>query len=303
VKNIFKDWSFRTSVILSFIFLSTGFVFLHYGLADYGLLIFVFLPVALGISLGALPNKKLSLGGLVVCLIFFLIGLVSLGLEGWVCVVMVLPIILPIIFSVAIYMHYRKKQKERKNGRLLVLLLPLFVFMLGVPVENYMVTQKNKVIDVRSEIILPYSAVRVYDAIKSVDTLIAEKSFLMKLDLPVPEKCVLEKESVGGIRTCYFSGGKIVEKITALERGKILKMDVVSYELTGRKWLGFRQAIYLFDSLGPDKCKLTRITTYTSELRPRFYWEPLEKWGIRDEHRYVFDNLKNDLKNKNIHKY
>ena len=34
----------------------------------------------------------------------------------------------------------------------------------------------------------------VYDAIKSVDTLNAEKPFLMKLDLPIPQKCILEEE-------------------------------------------------------------------------------------------------------------
>jgi len=45
----------------------------------------------------------------------------------------------------------------------------------------------------------------------------------MQLDLPVPQKCILEEEKVGGIRTCYFEGGKIVEKITELEKGKVLK--------------------------------------------------------------------------------
>lgn len=49
---------------------------------------------------------------------------------------------------------------------------------------------------------------------------------------------------------------------------------------------------------GKTDCKLTRITTYTSVLTPRFYWEPLEKIGIEQEHDYVFDNLKRDLKNK-----
>ena len=75
-------------------------------------------------------------------------------------------------------------------------------------------------------------------------------------------------------------------------------MDIIDYKLTGRKWLGFNEAIYYFDKIGKDSCKLTRITTYTSVLTPRFYWEPLEKIGIEQEHDYVFDNLNRDLKNK-----
>lgn len=55
----------------------------------------------------------------------------------------------------------------------------------------------------------------------------------MKLDLPIPNKCVLEKEEVGGLRTCYFTGGTITERITELQKGKILRMDVIDYKLTG----------------------------------------------------------------------
>jgi len=148
----------------------------------------------------------------------------------------------------------------------------------------------------------------VYDAIKSVDTLVAGKPYLMQFDLPIPTKCVLEKEAVGGLRTCYFRSGQlsnadfgsgtIVEKITQLEKAKVLRMDVISYNLIGRKWIGFKEAIYYFDKVGNNQCKMTRITTYTSELTPRIYWEPLEKLGIRQEHDYVFANLANDLKKK-----
>jgi hypothetical protein len=75
-------------------------------------------------------------------------------------------------------------------------------------------------------------------------------------------------------------------------------MDVIDYKLTGRKWLGFQEAIYYFNKVGKDSCRLTRITTYASNLTPRFYWEPLEKIGIIQEHDYVFENLKNDLRKK-----
>jgi hypothetical protein len=29
-------------------------------------------------------------------------------------------------------------------------------------------------------------------------------------------------------------------------------MDVINYELTGRKWLVFKEAVYLFDSSGAN---------------------------------------------------
>lgn len=75
-------------------------------------------------------------------------------------------------------------------------------------------------------------------------------------------------------------------------------MDVIGCNLIGRDWLGFKKAIYYFEKVGAGSCRLTRITTYTSELTPRFYWQPFEEMGIREEHDYVFNNLLNDLKRK-----
>lgn len=291
---------FVISIIISLTFLSLGFALLHYELIGYGLSFFAFLPFALGYILGKSTIKTISLWGLIISLAIFFILLLAGGLEGMVCILMAMPLIMIAIALGAFLKHVIKKYRNTdKEGNLIKSsILPFCLFLTFGFIETELTKNEQFVIEVKSEIILPYSSIQVYETIKSVDTLDAEKPFLMKLDLPIPQKCVLEEEKVGGIRTCYFQGGQIVEKITALEKGKILKMDVIDYQLTGRKWLGFKEAIYLFDHLENGQTKMTRITTYTSELYPRFYWRPLEKIGIEQEHEYVFSNLKKDLKNK-----
>ncbi len=291
---------FVISIVLSLLFLTLGFALLHYGLFDYGLAFFFFLPFSLGYIFGDSTLKSVSFIGLIVALAFFISFLLIGELEGLVCVLMAMPFIL-ISIALGVYVkkilnkYPRNKQKDNlmKSSILPFLLLLTFGF-----IESEIIDDTQFVSEVKSEIILPYTPMQVYDAIKSVDTLDAEKPFLMKLDLPIPQKCVLEEEKVGGIRTCYFQGGKIVEKITEIEKGKTLKMDVIDYQLTGRKWLGFREAIYFFVELEDSKTKMTRITTYTSELYPRFYWRPLESIGIEQEHEYVFSNLKKRPKTK-----
>ena len=309
MKKILQDRSFQLSIILTFIFFGTGISFLFLGLVDYSWILFILLPIVLGISIGAMPNKKYVLWGALTATVLLLFGLYIPGLSGLLCIVMTLPIIVPLIFLGYVISHLIKRAHELKSTtRLPVLLLPLLPFLIGAPIEHFLNPNKKEVVEVRTEQIYNYTPEQVYDAIKSVDTLVADKPYLMKFDLPVPVKCVLEKEAVGGLRTCYFKGGNlsnadfgagtIVEKITQLEKAKVLKMDVINYNLIGRKWIGFKEAIYYFDKVGDSSCKLTRITTYTSELTPRIYWEPLEKLGIRQEHDYVFSNLANDLKRK-----
>jgi len=291
---------FLTSFLITLTFLACGFVLLHNELIGYGLSFFVFLPFILGYILGKSTIKKISLVGLITSFVIFLILLAVGDLEGMVCILMALPLIVgAIILGVLlkyIVENYQKKSKKRNHIK--SSLLPFCAFLLFSAAENQLIKNDKFIVEVKSEITLPYSAMEVYETIKSVDTLDAEKPFLMKLDLPIPQKCILDEEKVGGIRTCYFEGGKIIERITELERGKILKMEVIDYQLTGRKWLGFKEAIYLFDELNDGTCKMTRITTYTSELYPRFYWEPLERIGIEQEHEYVFRNLEKDLHRK-----
>jgi hypothetical protein len=309
MKDIFKDRSFQLSIILTLIFLGTGIAFLFLGLVDYSWALFILLPVVLGIAIGAMPNKKYILRAVLISTGIVLICLVIPGLSGLICVVMALAIITPFIFLGYIISHLAKRYKQIKGtNRLPILILPLIPFLIAAPAEHFLKKDKEVIIEVMTEQVFNYTPEQVYDAIKSVDTLDADKPFLMNFDLPIPTKCVLEKEEVGGTRICYFKGGNfsnadfgggtIVEKITELERGKILKMDVIDYKLIGRKWLGFKQAIYYFDKVGDKHCKLTRVTTYTSVLTPRFYWEPMEKLGIRQEHDYVFNNLTKDLEKK-----
>lgn len=308
MKKVLHDRSFRLSIILTFIFLGTGIVFLLYGLVDYSWILFALLPIVLGISIGALPDKRWAGYGAIAATVVILVGLLAAGLSGFICAVMSLPILIPFIFLGSVITRLVKRYKEIDSNKVSVLLLPLLLFLIAAPTERYLKQDKKQIIEVTTEQVFNYTPEQVYDAIKSVDTLTGDKPFLMNFDLPVPVKCMLEKEEVGGIRTCYFQGGNlsrgdfgggtIREKITELERGKVLRMDVTDYNLIGRKWLGFKEAIYYFDKAGENGCKMTRVTTYTSELTPRFYWEPLEKLGISQEHDYVFSNLANDLKKK-----
>lgn len=291
---------FIISIAISITFLTLGFLLLHFELIGYGLSFFVFLPFALGYILGKSTIKAISLGGLVISLFIFCLLLLAGNLEGMVCVLMAMPLIIVAVAIGALgkYLVSRAHKKNKKENLIKSSVLPFLLFIGFGFVENELNKNDQVIVEVKSEIILLYSTIQVYETIKSVDTLDAEKPFLMKLDLPIPQKCILHEEKIGGLRTCYFEGGEIVERITELEKGKVLKMDVIDYQLTGRKWLGFKEAIYLFDELEDGTTKMTRITTYTSELYPRFYWQPFETLGIEQEHEYVFNNLTKDLKNK-----
>lgn len=309
MKGILKDRSFQLSILLTTIFIGTGIIFLFLGLVDYSWILFGLLPVVLGLAIGSMKFRKRALLGAIITTILLLIALYIPGQSGIICIVMAIGLIAPFIsLGYVIATLIQRYGEIKRTDNLSILILPLIPFLIAAPVEHLLRTEKESVVEVRTEKIFNYSAEQVYDAIKSVDTLDAEKPLLLKLDLPIPTKCILEKEEVGALRTCYFKGGRlsnadfgggtITERVTEIKRAEVLKMDVIDYNLIGRKWLGFKEAIYYFERISDHGCKLTRVTTYTSVLTPRFYWEPMEKLGVRQEHDYVFNNLEKDLKTK-----
>lgn len=291
----YRQKSLLISFISSLSFLLFGFALLHYNAAEYGWVIFCLLPFCAGLMTGFVSLHRLGWLGLgLACLVFF--GLLLIGqLEGFLCVIMSLPLIIPLVLIGRWISIYIARSLKDSSQRIKLSSASVLLFLAGWFWESVEPNQPVIIEEVSTSITLPYPNLDVYNAIKSVDTLDAELPFLMKVDLPIPQKCILQQEKVGGLRTCYFEGGKITERITELEPGRIMRMDVIDYELTGRSWLGFKEAIYNFDSMGPASCKITRTTTYTSKLYPRFYWQPLEKLGIQQEHAFVLANLKKDL--------
>jgi len=287
------------AAIATFLLCTLGFTLFHFELVGLGYTFFIVVPLCIGYSLGIKLDWGISLViAVMMGLTLFFFLLLTAGFEGLVCVIMLLPIFIPVVLiGILIGYNLRKRSlKTDKKNIIKISLYPLIVLLFSGGIEHFF-SNKFENAKIESTIYLPYEASTVYDFIKSVDTLAGKRSLLMNLGLSVPQKCVLEKEEVGAKRTCYFENGTIEEKVTDIKRGEYIKMKVTNYDLPGFKWLKFDDAIYLFDQKG-DSTKLTRITTYQSQLKPRIYWEFWERQAIEAQHEYVLNDLKRRLEIK-----
>ncbi|MFT5337818.1 MAG: hypothetical protein ACI9YL_001830, partial [Luteibaculaceae bacterium] len=121
---------FVVSIAISFSFLSLGFALLHFGLIGYGLSFFVFLPFCLGYILGGPHVKKFSYWGLVISLVLFFLLLLFGGLEGMVCILMALPLIIGAILLGVLVKYLMAKFRKKKEPNLLKSsVLPFCIFL------------------------------------------------------------------------------------------------------------------------------------------------------------------------------
>ena len=75
-------------------------------------------------------------------------------------------------------------------------------------------------VEIVSSKILDYHPDILFDGVKSMEKLDAEKSLLMKLGLPTPIRCELKADTVGAMRHCIFDNGEIIAQLTKYEKGK-----------------------------------------------------------------------------------
>ncbi len=262
-------------------------------LVDYGYTFFILFPLFLGFSIGTLFSKGLQILYLTAGIVIGSSALLVFGIEGFVCVLMLLPIF---IFTVWLGYFISKKIGIKVNKdpeRLAISILPLVILLVAGKIEKVIDLEPEKV-EIETRQVLDYDPEILFQKVKSMEKLDAKKSILMKLGLPTPIRCELESDTIGSLRHCIFKNGEIVTQITKYESGVILEMEVVDYTLTGRHWFEFIDASYAFESNG-ENTRITRTSSYKSILRPRWYWEPLERYGIDKEHEFVLNSLKKNI--------
>jgi len=264
--------------------------------ADYGLILFFGAPLVPAIYAG----RHLPFGrGLLALLLGHILAcgfLIFINVEGIICVVLASPLVL-VVFIAGYFLGRWVQNYIKPRNNITSTIIPLLILagLLFIEHESYnRLTRNGKEVTV---VALPYSADKVFNQVISIDEIIAKPSMPFYLGLPLPEKCVMRVEGDTIYRTCVFNQGTIDEIVTEMIPDKVLHMEVIASNLKGRHWLEFLDARYDFTE-NPGGTLIRRTTSYKSTLRPRWYWEPLERWGIRTEHEFIFEDLELRLERK-----
>jgi len=263
-----------------------------------GLTLFLLVPVLTGFATALVARRRnVLIASLILGLLFCTAILVVTGFEGWVCVLMSAPLI---AFGMAfggalgtlVRIHVINKSRISKTLTLLMFLI-LPILLTGAN-QTEQVSRGPRTQTVSDTFIVNSSPEAVWNELKSMESIAARKTFLMKIGLPVPVSCKTEGEGVGGKRTCFFEHGFIAERITEWNFPNSMRFEIVESDVPGRPWLDFKDASYTI-SRQDNRTLVTRSTTIISRLSPAWYWRPLEAIGVHTEHEYLFEGLKNKL--------
>lgn len=277
-----------------------------YWIEDYGIAIFILLPLYLGFSPTIIYGKILPISknqswrfGLIT-LSLYAFCLILMAIEGLICVIMAFPIAMLFVWlgSLSGYLLINKKPSNAlKSMILLIMLIPTLGFIErdNEPTLNSVITK----IEINAD------TDKVWKNVVEFPRLKEPKELIFKAGIAYPIDANIKGKGIGAIRYCNFTTGSFIEPITNWNEPHILQFDVVQ-QPEPMKELSFWNvdSPHLHDyfvsvkgqfkliKLPNGNTLLEGTTWYYHDIKPEFYWQLWSEYIIHKIHYRVLNHIK-----------
>lgn len=278
-----------------------------YGLASYGIPLFLGTPFIIGAVTAFLFNRRYPATAaesqqVVVMTILCIAGITLLtAAEGAVCLIMAAPLAL-LIGMMGATLGRRIALRDHghvANALLGVVLLPATAFMDA----NRPPTELR---EVRSSVVINAPPTAVWRNVIQFPPLPEPSDLVFRAGIAYPRSAKIIGEGVGAIRYCVFSTGDFVEPITRWEPGHRLSFDVRGQPRPMQEWSPYadiapphldgyfrsRRGEFRLIALANGRTRLEGSTWYEMRLQPEAYWVLFGDALIGRIHRRVLQHVK-----------
>jgi hypothetical protein len=279
-----------------------------YGFANYGAVLFFATPLVMGMVAGFLYNRPvahstsatLGLGALVMVAAGGV--LVALAFEGLICLVMAVPIVMPLSIAGALLGKWIAEATRAGLAQLTAVVLALPIL---AGAESLVSSTPEYEVLTAVDVAAPPAV--VWQRIVSFPDIPPPDDWFFRSGIACPLRARIEGTGVGAVRHCEFTTGDFVEPITVWDEPRRLAFDVVDQpdpmvelspwrhvhppHLVDRSLRSRRGEFRLVD-LGDGRTRLEGRTWYVFDMHPQSYWTLWSDLSIHRIHRRVLDHIK-----------
>jgi Polyketide cyclase / dehydrase and lipid transport len=295
--------TFIRAIVFGGVLLLSAYLLIKSGV--YGVSLFLFLPVAIGGFAAWMVEPETEKAALLAGAVGGFSGsllLLFIGAEGLVCIIMVLPIVVP-LGAVGGFLAYEIRMakdfwKGSKRAGLLLLLPVSLAWDLNAT---------NPLFEVRTSIEINASPETVWRNVVSFSDLPEPEEWYFQAGIAYPKRARIEGSGPHAIRYCEFSTGPFVEPIEVWQEPTLLRFNVTQNPPPMEEWSPYRNVTprhlhgYLISKKG--QFRLTRLangrtllegtTWYQHGLRPAQYWRLWSDAIIHRIHLRVLNHIRN----------
>jgi len=278
-------------------------------LGDYGWTVFVGLPFATGFICSIIVgfHESRSFGSclavtLVACLVNFCM-LLSMQMEGLICLLMGSPLLMPIAFFGAWFgyiVQRRPTSRDRARPAFAVLVLP-FLAMGESAVDT-----RPPLIEASTSIIVDAPPEFVWKNVVNFSDLPEPKEWLFQTGVAYPIRATITGNGVGAVRYCEFSTGRFVEPIEVWDEPRLLRFAVTENppvmreanpygEIHPPHLRGFfvsERGQFELHPMPGRRTLLVGTTWYRHRIEPQVYWSQWSNAIVHAVHSRVLRHIK-----------
>jgi hypothetical protein len=260
-------------------------------LGSYGWGVFVALPFTMGLAAALVYSSKVprTLKGCVsvACLSIAVLGLVLLAIavEGIVCLIMAVPIALPLAAFGGIcgYLVQKRRWLHDSTPAFLSVLL---VFVPGVQWAEHAAAIPPPMFEVRSAIEVNAPPEKVWQQVVAFSEIPPPTEWMFRAGIAYPIRAEILGSGPGAERQCVFSTGAFVEPIQVWDEPHKLKFSVTANPAPLEEWTPYSHidpphlhgflvsngGQFLLTPLPNGRTMLEGTTWYRHSLWPSSYW-------------------------------
>ena len=252
------------------------------GNLEQSALMFIGLPTALAMLLGALPPAKSAIGMIVKGITLFLLLLGILYIEGFICILMAAPFFYAIGIVIGLIIDLTKSKREW-NNRFRIVIIPALVLMSLEGVTDMLSFPRNETVTVSHQVNLTPAETRAILA-QGPDFDLENLPGFLKLGFPQPTAITGGGLETGDTWRISFAGGEgkpgdLLAEVTASSPDHI-RVECVSDSSHIAHWLAWQEAEWNLVPSG-EGTRVTLTMRYRRLLDPAWYFKPIERFGVR----------------------
>jgi hypothetical protein len=210
-------------------------------MANYGWGLFVALPFTVGLAAAVIYglHQPRSLGSCVgvACLSTALLGVALLGLavEGMFCLLMAMPIALPLAAFGGVFGYLVQRRRWIQSGTP-AFLCALLIFVPGVQWVEHVAAPAPPVYEVRTALDVQAPPERVWQQVVSFSEIPPPTEWMFRAGIAYPIRAGIQGSGPGAERHCVFSTGAFVEPIEVWDKPRLLKFSVTANPAPMEEW-------------------------------------------------------------------
>jgi hypothetical protein len=232
-------------------------------------------------------------------------ALFALAIEGFICLVMALPLALALALFGSFIGYVLQRSPTFATSTFNVVSIG-FLLLPGLFLVEYAIGETPPVYEVTTAVVIKSDPQTVWTHVVTFSELPKPTEALFKTGIAYPLRAEIRGRGVGAVRHCVFSTGPFVEPITTWDEPRLLQFDVSEQPRAMEEWSLYndlrpphvenyfiaRKGQFALKQLPDGTTLLEGTTWYQNRFWPAPYWHIWSDYIIESIHNRVLLHIK-----------